>query len=293
MALHRSVLLKETLELLAVRPGGFYADGTLGLGGHAQAILEASAPDGRLLGVDKDAEALELARARLAGFGARARFAHADFRELPELLAGEQPDGILLDLGLSSLQLDTPERGFSFQHDGPLDMRMDRSGGENAAELVHRLSEKELADLLHVSGEEPRARRVARAIVAARREKRLRTTAELAAVVRRAAGRTRPGLDPATRSFQALRIAVNRELERLPDALERLARCLASGGRLVAIAFHSLEDRAVKQTFRGLAAQGFEVLTRKPLTPGLDETRANPRARSAKLRALRRLGAAA
>jgi 16S rRNA (cytosine1402-N4)-methyltransferase len=285
---HTPVLLAETLELLDVRPGGFYVDGTLGLGGHAREILRRSAPHGRLLGLDRDAETLERARAALAPFGERVRLGHADFRELPELLAGEQPDGILLDLGVSSLQLDSPERGFSFRHEGPLDMRLDRSHGPSAAELVNRLPERELADLIHRYGEERAARRVARAIVAARARRRLTTTLELAELVRGAVGRGRPGLHPATRTFQALRIGVNRELEGLERALGAAARLLAPGGRLAVIAFHSLEDRQVKQAFRSLRGEGFQLLTRKPLRPGLAELGANPRARSARLRALAR-----
>jgi 16S rRNA (cytosine1402-N4)-methyltransferase len=288
VAHHTSVLLADVLELLAVRAGGSYVDGTVGLGGHAEAILERCAPDGRLFGVDKDQEALELAQQRLLPFGGRARLLLADFRALPDLLGHERPDGILLDLGMSSLQLDTPERGFSFKHDGPLDMRMDRSAGASAAELVNRASEPALQQLLHAYGEEPRARRVARAIVTARRQARIRTTLELAAIVRRSAAPTRAGLDPATRSFQALRIAVNRELERLGDVLQRLARCLAPGGRLAVIAFHSLEDREVKQAFRALLPEGFFLLTRKPLAASDAERQQNPRARSAKLRAIAR-----
>jgi 16S rRNA (cytosine1402-N4)-methyltransferase len=287
--LHRPALLAEALEALAVRRGGFYVDGTLGLGGHAEAILEASSPDGRLLGVDRDAEALETARARLARFGGRVTLVHGDYRELPARLGGERPDGVLLDLGVSSFQLDRPERGFGFRSDGPLDMRMDRSGGETAADVVNRTPERDLADLIYRYGEEPASRRVARAIVDARRRGRITTTAELAALVRRAAGRSRrPGLDPATRTFQALRIHVNRELEGLGPALAAIAHALAAGGRLVVIAFHSLEDREVKQTFRGLARAGFRALTRKPVRPSPDEVRENPRARSARLRALGR-----
>jgi 16S rRNA (cytosine1402-N4)-methyltransferase len=284
---HQPVLLEETLEALAVRPGGFYVDGTLGLAGHARAILETSAPDGHLLATDRDGESLAAARDALAPFGARVRACHADFRQIPVLLAGEPADGILLDLGVSSLQLDTPERGFSFRADGPLDMRLDRSAGAPAAEAVNRLPETALADIVYQLGEEPRARRVARAIVEARRRAPIRTTAELAAIVRRVA-RGRVGLDAATRTFQALRIHVNRELEGLGDALEALAACLAEGGRLVVISFHSLEDRAAKASFRGLSTRGFRVLTRKPLRPAEDELRANPRARSARLRALER-----
>ena len=291
---HVSVLLAETLELLAVRPGGLYVDGTVGLGGHAEAVLRASAPDGRLVGLDRDGETLERARARLAPFGERVRLEQGDYREIPQRLAGEPADGILLDLGISSVQLDDAERGFSFQAEGPLDMRMDRSSGTTAADVVNRTRESELADILHEYGEEPAARRIARAIVFARERKPLATTTELADVVRRAAGRSRrPGLNPATRTFQALRIRVNRELDGLGEAMERAASCLAPGGRMAVIAFHSLEDRAVKETFRALDRHGFRTLTKKPLRPSEDETRRNPRARSARLRALAREEAAA
>ena len=286
---HVSVLLAQSLELLAVRPGGLYVDGTVGPGGHAAAILERSGPSGRLLGLDRDAEVLEGAGQRLLPFGARARLAHADYREIPRLLAGERADGVLLDLGLSSVQLDTPERGFSFRTEGPLDMRMDRSGGETAADLVNRMSEPDLADLIYRFGEDRASRRIARAIVSARRQARIRTTTELADIVRRAAGRSRrPGLDPATRTFQALRIGVNRELEGLGPALSAIAGCLAPRGRLAVIAFQSLEDREVKHTFRELAREGFVLLTRRPLRPSDAETARNPRARSARLRGLER-----
>jgi len=286
---HASVLLTESLELLAVRPGGLYVDGTVGPGGHAAAILERSGPSGRLLGLDRDAEVLEGAGQRLLPFGGRARLAHADYREIPRLLAGERADGVLLDLGLSSVHLDTPERGFSFRTEGPLDMRMDRSGGETAADLVNRMSEPDLADLIYRFGEDRASRRIARAIVSARRQARIRTTTELADIVRRAAGRSRrPGLDPATRTFQALRIGVNRELEGLGPALSAIAGCLAPRGRLAVIAFQSLEDREVKHTFRELAREGFVLLTRRPLRPSDAETARNPRARSARLRGLER-----
>ena len=287
-AAHKPVLLAVALELLDVKPGGFYVDGTLGLAGHACEILRRSAPHGTLLGLDRDAESLELARESLAPFGARAELAHADFRELPQLLGGREPDGILLDLGVSSLQLDTPERGFSFRHAGPLDMRLDRTHGITAAELVNRLPERELADLIHRYGEERAARRIARALVAARRQRRIGTTLELAEVVRRSAGRARPGLDAATLTFQALRIHVNRELEGLGQALDATARTLAPGGRLAVIAFHSLEDREVKRAFRALAGEGFRLLTRKPVRPDAAECTENPRARSARLRVLER-----
>ena len=290
MAGHASVLLAESLELLAVKPGGLYVDGTVGLGGHAAAILEKSGPHGRLLGFDRDEQALAAAAERLAPFGARARLAHADYRDVPRALGPQKADGILLDLGVSSLQLDDPARGFSFRAEGPLDMRMDQSRGESAADVVNRTREDELADIIYRFGEERASRRIARAIVEARRLSRLRTTTELAAVVRRAAGRGRPGLDPATRTFQALRIHVNRELDGLGAALRALASCLAPGGRLAVIAFHSLEDREVKQTFRALGREGFVVLTRRPIRPGLDEVGRNPRARSARLRGLQAEG---
>jgi 16S rRNA (cytosine1402-N4)-methyltransferase len=291
---HVPVLLDETLELLAVTSGGLWVDGTLGLGGHAEALLRSSAPDGRLVGFDRDAEALERARARLAAFGPRVRFEHADYREIPERLGGEQASGILLDLGVSSLQLDDAERGFSFQREGPLDMRMDRSRRGTAAELVNRMRESELADVIHELGEEPFSRRIARAIAREREQAPIETTTRLAEIVRRAAPRTRrPGFHPATRTFQALRIRVNRELDGLGEAIERAAACLRFGGRMVVIAFHSLEDRAAKHAFRALAGRGFSLLTQKPLRPSDAEVRQNPRARSARLRALRREEAAA
>jgi 16S rRNA (cytosine1402-N4)-methyltransferase len=289
---HVPVLVREALELLAVRPGGFYVDGTLGHGGHAAEILRGSGPSGRLLGVDKDSEVLEETRALLSPFGERVRLAHGDFRELPGLLGAERPDGILLDLGVSSLQLDRPERGFSFRSEGPLDMRMDRTRPFSAEDIVNRTREEDLANLIYRYGEERASRRVARAIVAARKKARIRTTGELAAIVRGSVPRSRDGLDPATRTFQALRIAVNSELDGLGEALQALAACLAPRGRLVVIAFHSLEDREVKTTFRGLAQGGFRLLTRKPMRPGPEETAANPRSRSARLRAVEREEAA-
>jgi 16S rRNA (cytosine1402-N4)-methyltransferase len=286
VAWHQPVLLAETMEMLAVRPGGFYVDGTVGLGGHASEVLRRSSPDGRLLGTDRDGETLAQAAERLAPFGDRAELRQADFKELPDLLGSRCPDGIVLDLGISSAQLDDPERGFSFQADGPLDMRTDRRFGETAAEIVNRLPERELADLIYAMGEEPASRRIARAIVEARRAARIRTTAELAAVVRKAAPRGKPGLHPATRTFQALRIRVNRELEGLGHALARLAKTLSPGGRFAVIAFHSLEDREVKNAFRALAGDGFALLTRKPVRPTDAEVRENPRSRSARLRGL-------
>lgn len=286
---HEPVLLAETMELLRVRPGGLYVDGTVGLAGHAEAVLRASAPDGRLLGFDRDAETLQRAHETLAPFGDRVRLQHADYREAPRLIGSERPDGILLDLGISSVQLDTPERGFSFRENGPLDMRMDRSQGPTAADVVNRTREAELADLIYTYGEERASRRIARAIVSARERKHFETTGELAEVVRRAAGRSRrPGLDPATLTFQALRIHVNQELAGLGPALGALMDTLAPGGRLAVIAFHSLEDREVKNAFRDAGTRGFALVTRKPLRADDEEVRRNPRARSARLRALER-----
>jgi 16S rRNA (cytosine1402-N4)-methyltransferase len=279
------VLLAEVLEALQVRAGGLWVDGTVGLGGHAFAILERSAPDGRLIAFDRDSEALRLAEERLGG--ERARFVHADFRSIPETLGAERANGVLLDLGVSSMQLDASERGFSFQADGPLDMRLDRTAPGTARDAVNRLPERELADVIYRYGEEHASRKVARAIVEARRRARIETTSELAAIVRRAA-RGRPGLDAATKTFQALRIHVNRELEGLGAALRAIAACLASAGRLAVISFHSLEDREVKNAFRELGREGFRVLTKKPLVAGAPEVRLNPRSRSAKLRVLER-----
>jgi 16S rRNA (cytosine1402-N4)-methyltransferase len=284
---HEPVLLAEVLEALQVRAGGLWVDGTVGLGGHAFAILDRSAPDGRLLAFDRDGEALRLAEERLASARDRVRFVHADFRAIPEALGAERAQGVLLDLGMSSMQLDAPERGFSFQAEGPLDMRLDRSAPGSARDAVNRLPERELADAIFRYGEERASRRVARAIVEAWRRAPIETTAELAAIVRRAA-RGRPGLDAATKTFQALRIHVNRELEGLGDALRAIAGCLAAAGRFVVISFHSLEDREVKNAFRELGREGFRVVTRKPLVADADEVRRNPRARSAKLRVLER-----
>jgi 16S rRNA (cytosine1402-N4)-methyltransferase len=282
------VLLAECMELLAVRPGGFWVDGTVGAGGHAAEMLRRSAPDGRLVGCDRDAEALGVAAETLAPFGERARLVQADYRELPDLLDAA-PNGMLLDLGVSSMQLDRPERGFGLKTDGPLDMRMDQRGGVTAADVVNRLPEGELADIIYRYGEERASRRIARRIVEARRRAPLRTTVELAEIVRSAARRPRGWkIDPATLTFQALRIHVNRELEGLGEALASLAGRLAPGGRLAVIAFHSLEDREVKHAFRSLSAVGFRLLTRKPVRPGEDEVRRNPRARSARLRAVER-----
>jgi 16S rRNA (cytosine1402-N4)-methyltransferase len=284
------VLVDEVVFLLRPRGEGWMIDGTVGMGGHAEAMLEATDERLRLLGLDVDPEALARAGARLARFGGRAQLVHGSFRELAA--AAEQADvrearAILLDLGVSSYQLDEAGRGFSFQVDEPLDMRLDPTRGETAAALVNHWSELELAGILDAYGEERFARRIARAIV---RRRPLRTTADLVAAVKagvpRAAWPRR--LHVATRTFQAVRMAVNDEPGALRQALPRGAGLLALGGRLGVISFHSGEDRIVKQTFRALAP-AFAEVEPSPLTPGDDEVRANPRARSAKLRVLERL----
>ena len=289
---HVPVLREEVLALLQPGPGGRYLDATVGLGGHAEAILQASAPGGTLLGIDRDGEALELARQRLAPFGPRVTLVRGRYEELADLPGiGQGFDGILFDLGSSWLQLDSAERGFSFGREGPLDMRMDRSTGQTAADLVNRLSERDLADLIFRWGEERWSRRIARAIVEARRRAPIRTTTELASLAagvipRRAWPRH---IHPATRTFQALRIAVNDELAGLGPALEKAVTLLRPGARAAAISFHSLEDRIVKQTWRGLEVSArARVLTKRPITPGETEVASNPRARSAKLRAVER-----
>jgi 16S rRNA (cytosine1402-N4)-methyltransferase len=272
--------------MLAPRADGVYVDCTVGLGGHTAALLEAGA--GRVIGIDRDAGALDRSRERLAGAPA-VELVHADYRDIADVLASRglsEVDGVVADLGVSSWQLDDPERGFSFRQAGPLDMRMDRSKGRTLGEWLATIGEAELAGVIREFGEERHARRVAAAITRARDEGRLQTTGDLASVVRRAAGGGRwQRIDPATRTFQALRIAVNDELAGLDAFLERAAGSLKRGGRLAVIAFHSLEDRVVKWTFRRLAAAGVvEVVTRRPVTPSDEETSANPRARSARLR---------
>jgi 16S rRNA (cytosine1402-N4)-methyltransferase len=307
---HRPVLLTEAIELLGAHRGGLFVDGTLGLGGHSEAILEAS-KDARVIGIDRDREALEMATRRLEQYGSRFRGVHANFREIARVVeeSGERDvNGVLVDLGVSSLQFDTVERGFSFRHDAPLDMRMDAGGEEEtAAELLARLPEEEIARIIFEYGEERRSRRISRWIVERReRGEEIKTTRELAELVARAVGYKKTDkVHPATRTFQALRIAVNRELEGLSEFIETAIDLLQPDGRFVAISFHSLEDRIVKQTLRRLAGQcecsprapvcscgarrAVEILTRRPLAPGEEEISENPRARSAKLRACRKL----
>jgi 16S rRNA (cytosine1402-N4)-methyltransferase len=345
--MHVSVLYQEALDGLNIQPGGRYIDGTLGAGGHAHGILAASGPNGLLLGIDADADALTIAAQKLSQFSGRYRLAHGNFAQMRELAAqawgwgSGEVDGVLLDLGLSSMQLDEAQRGFSFRADAPLDMRMNRGhpvqssslpsaftplpgpsgegvgvggifttnaaddqiiAGPTAADLVNNLSEEELANLIYEYGEEPASRRIARRIVEQRRQQPISTTQQLAEVVAaaqggRVAGRTRNPIHPATRTFQALRIAVNRELEVLPVGLKAALEMLKPGGRLAVISFHSLEDRIVKQFLqqeeRGMTPASIyaherpstlRLVNRKPIAPSLSETSANPRARSAKLR---------
>lgn len=303
---HVPVLLDEAIAALAIRPGGTWLDGTFGGGGHARRILEASAPDGTLVAVDADVAAIERAQSLQASLDwpGRMRILHTNLRELDAALSGagvERLDGALLDLGVSSFQLDTPDRGFAFRHDAPLDMRFDQTRGPSAADLLDTLPESEIADLLYRLGEERRSRRIAREIVAARGEPW--TTARLAALVEQAIGRKPGGHHPATRTFQALRIAVNGELDALVPALDAIVDRLVPGGRLVVIAFHSLEDRIVKQYIVDAARTCIcppeqpvctcDVTPRlrrvgKPVRPSASETDRNVRSRSSIMRVAER-----
>lgn len=307
-AQHVPVLLEETLGFLAPerRPGGLFVDATVGLGGHAEALLR-RAPEARLLGLDRDPQALELAARRLAPFGDRVRLENAVFDRLEEVLARLGVDrvaGVLADLGVSSLQLDRPERGFSFRRDGPLDMRMG-IGDLTAADLVNQSSEEELERIIRDYGEERHARRIARAIARARADSPITTTGQLKTLIDRIKGWSfhKEKIDPATRVFQALRIEVNQELARLDALIEQTVRLLEPDGRLVIISYHSLEDRIVKNRLREMAqgevdqitgrtrseTQLIEALTRKPVRPAEEEIAFNPRSRSAKLRAAKRI----
>ena len=289
-AAHVPVLLDEVRSLLQPERGGTFVDCTVGLGGHSRMLLESGAT--RLIGIDRDPDAIAIAKVELEAFADRVTFVHADYREVAEVLDAlgvTEVSGLLADFGVSSLQLDADGRGFSFKRDEPLDMRMDRSQGETAAELIDRVDETELADLIYRFGEERRSRQVARAIVMARQQLPITTTGRLAEVVRRGvAARGWQRIDPATRTFQALRIWVNRELDELDSFIGRAASRLQVDGRLAMISFHSLEDRVVKHTLRDLArgdAAAIKVLTKHPVVAGDAEAAVNPRARSAKLRA--------
>jgi 16S rRNA (cytosine1402-N4)-methyltransferase len=305
---HATVLADEAIQFLAPRAGEVYCDATLGGGGHSERILEASTPDGRLVGIDRDPMALEAARARLERFGDRVSLVHGTFGDASRLLGelGVVPvDGFILDVGVSSPQLDRAERGFSFQREGPLDMRMNPTAGETARELIARVDVDELADLIRRYGEERYAGRIARAIKEAIADGALHTTTELAALIARAVPTRERTKDPATRTFQALRIAVNDELGQLERFLADFPSLLKPGGRIVVIAFHSLEDALVKDRFRELAKEPnvppdiaakmglppatLKLFTRKPVWASDEENARNPRARSARLRAAVRL----
>ena len=305
VSFHTPVMLEKVLQSLRCRPGGIYVDGTLGGGGHALAILENTAPDGLLIGIDRDEDALLESEKRLQPFGQRKILIKGNFADIGEILTNlniRKVDGILLDLGVSSHQLDTADRGFSFSLDAPLDMRMDQSSRYRAYDLVNLSPEKELRQVIRDYGEEPMAGRIARAILAKRASAPIRTTLELADVVCRAVRRqgVRKKVHPATRTFQAIRMAVNQELSNLSTAIDAGIDQLGQGGRFSIISFHSLEDRIVKETFRSREGRcqcppglpvcqcqreaKLRVLTRKPLRPEADESERNPRARSARLR---------
>ncbi len=305
--MHTPVLLQEVLTALQPHPGGIYIDGTVGAGGHSAAILTASAPDGQVFSFDQDSSALEIARNRLAEFGDRVHLLHANFKQLSQLTRLHHipmADGILLDLGVSSMQFDRSERGFSLQKNGPLDMRMNPITGESAANLVNNLPEEELANLIYRYGEEHHSRRIARAIV---KNRPVQQTLELAEIVTKAIpirrGRqNKRKIHPATRTFQALRVAVNDELGSLERVLPQAIEHLKPGGRFAVISFNSLEDRIVKQYFKQEAQDCIcppeqpictckhkaiiNIITKKPITPSLEEIDVNPRARSAKLRVI-------
>jgi 16S rRNA (cytosine1402-N4)-methyltransferase len=302
---HTSVLYQEIILSLRPHSSGFYIDATVGAGGHAWGILEASSPNGKLLGLDVDPLALELANQRLSFYSGRYTLVHASYTSLLaqiQALGWKRVDGIVLDLGVSSMQIDIPARGFSFQSEGPLDMRFDPTQGSTAADLVNNLDEQELANIIWRYGDEPQSRRIARAICQARP---LDTTRQLAEIISRAFGGHRGKIHPATRTFQALRIAVNQELQSIEEVLPQTIEALVPGGRVAIISFHSHEDRLVKQYFRQESRDcicppeqpvctckhkaTIKEVTRHPISPGDEETRENPRARSARLRIAEKL----
>ncbi len=292
---HTPVLVREVIEFLKCRPGGIYLDCTLGEGGHTEEILRASAPDGRVIGLDRDLQSIEQARERLAAFGSRVVFHHENFVHLDAVLdreAVQEVDGILFDLGVSSVQLEIGDRGFSFLKDGPLDMRMDQTKGKTASELIHQLSESELTRIFQEYGEERWAKKISRFIVQERARASITRTSHLTELILKAIPKRGhfARIHPATRVFQALRIAVNDELSNLRLAMEVAIRRLKSTGRLCIISFHSLEDRIVKHGFRDWEKQGqIRVITKRPVMAGEEERMFNPRCRSAKLRAAERV----
>lgn len=294
-ARHEPVMLREVLQVLPLHPGATIADGTLGLAGHAQEMVQRVAPGGKFLGTDWDTSMLAIAKERLGEpEGVQIDLVHSDYRGLPDelLKRGWSPDAILLDLGLNSAQIEDAERGIAFKDSGPLDMRMDRSSGEPASSMLNRMSLDEIERILWEFGDERWARAIARKIIERRKDTPLRTTDDLvecvlAAVPVRARDKR---IHPATRTFQAVRIAVNRELEDLESTIVEIGRTLATGGVLAVLSYHSGEDRAVKRAMKALAAEGFEELFKKPETPTNEEVSRNPRSRSAKLRAIRKTG---
>lgn len=290
---HVPVLVEEALNYLQPHPGHVVLDCTVGSGGHAIRILDCIKPDGFLIGVDKDMEILQTARQSLSETAGTFKLYHADYSDVDEVLRQARVDkvnGVLLDLGVSSLQLDQADRGFSFTKEAPLDMRMDRSDGITARDLIHRLSEEALADLLWKYGEERMSRRIARAMQREEKTVGIATTTQLAALVARVTPRGKSKIHPATRVFQALRIAVNKELENLEIFLDKIHNYMAVGARIVIISFHSLEDRIVKNKFLERAKENvFRILTKKPICAGEAEIRENVRSRSAKLRAAERI----
>jgi 16S rRNA (cytosine1402-N4)-methyltransferase len=294
---HFPVMAQEVVEYLDPKPGEVFIDATLGMGGHSREILARIMPGGVLIGIDRDKESLEKAGQSLCGFSQSCRLLHGNYANIDILLKDlslHRIDGIVMDLGVSSVQLQDAGRGFSFQSDGPLDMRMDRTENVSAYDLVNALPEDEFSRILRDLGEERWHNRIARLVAERRREKPISTTRELAEIVFRAIPvrfrRSYYRIHPATRTFQALRIAVNKELEALQSSLEKMLQILSTGGRLCVISFHSLEDRIVKHSFRKAAGEGcIEILTRKPVTPRESELQQNPASRSAKLRAAKRL----
>jgi 16S rRNA (cytosine1402-N4)-methyltransferase len=311
MIKHIPVLLKETVELLQCKKGGIYIDCTVGAGGHAERILEITSPDGVVVGIDQDEDILKIAEERLKRFGERIRLMHGNFSDIKGIMKGERADGILFDLGVSSYQLEDKDRGFSFMSDAPLDMRMDKKAEITAADIINRSSERELSEIIFKYGEERFAKRIASFIVRERERKPIATTLQLSDIVIKAIpARFRPrDIHPATRTFQALMIAVNRELEILEKSLLNAVDILKPKGRMCVISFHSLEDRIVKRTFQRLEKgcicppkipicqcgikPSIKIITKRPVTPSEMEIKANPRARSAKLRAAEKLGVSA
>ena len=285
-------MVREVLEGLRLQPGATVVDGTIGLAGHSQEIAQKIAPGGCLIGIDWDEAMLTLAQETLAGAdGIELSLHHGDYRAIPEVLGAAKADAILLDLGLNNAQIEDEARGISFRQDGPLDMRMDRTKGQTAADFLNSASASEIERVLREYGDERWARKIAQVIVDRRKERRLTTTADLVDCVLAAvpAAKRDRRIHPATRTFQAVRIHVNRELEGLQDAVESAARCLSKGGRMAVLSYHSGEDRAVKRAFRRLSdEEGFSLLIKKPIVPGEQEVRDNPKSRSAKLRLIER-----